>query len=47
MAQVEEKQIIDILKKCYDPELPVDLWNLGLINLEQFQLLLDWQIKNA
>ena len=24
-------KIIDILKQCYDPEIPVDLWNLGLI----------------
>ena len=31
MAQVKEEQIINILKQCYDPELPVDLWNLGLI----------------
>ena len=37
MAQVEEKKIIEILKKCYDPELPVDLWNLGLIYSIQIQ----------
>ena len=37
MAQVKEKQIIEILKKCYDPELPVDLWNLGLIYSIQIQ----------
>jgi metal-sulfur cluster biosynthetic enzyme len=24
-------QIVEILKQCYDPEIPVDLWNLGLI----------------
>ena len=24
-------QIIDILKNCFDPEIPIDLWNLGLI----------------
>ena len=24
-------KIINILKQCYDPELPIDLWNLGLI----------------
>ena len=24
-------KIIDVLKQCYDPEIPVDLWNLGLI----------------
>ena len=26
-----DEKIIDILKQCYDPELPIDLWNLGLI----------------
>ena len=25
------EKIIEILKQCYDPELPVDLWSLGLI----------------
>ena len=24
-------EIINILKQCYDPEIPIDLWNLGLI----------------
>ena len=24
-------QIIELLKECYDPEIPVDLWSLGLI----------------
>ena len=24
-------KIIDVLKQRYDPELPIDLWNLGLI----------------
>ena len=24
-------KVIDILKQCYDPEIPIDLWNLGLI----------------
>ena len=37
MSQVEENQIIEILKQCYDPELPVDLWNLGLIYSIQIQ----------
>ena len=28
-------EIIEILQKCYDPEIPIDLWNLGLIyNIE-------------
>ena len=26
-----KEKIIDILKQCYDPEIPIDLWNLGLI----------------
>lgn len=26
-----EKRIIDILKTCYDPEIPVDVYELGLI----------------
>ena len=24
-------EIIEMLKQCVDPEIPVDLWNLGLI----------------
>lgn len=28
---VSKEHVVDILKQCYDPELPVDLWNLGLI----------------
>ncbi|SVA79161.1 uncharacterized protein METZ01_LOCUS132015 [marine metagenome] len=28
---INKNQIIEVLKQCYDPELPVDLWNLGLI----------------
>jgi len=26
-----DEQVINILKQCYDPEIPIDLWNLGLI----------------
>ena len=26
-----EKNIIEVLKSCYDPEIPLDLWSLGLI----------------
>jgi len=26
-----ENKIIDVLKQCYDPEIPIDLWSLGLI----------------
>ena len=31
MAMVTENEIIDVLKQCFDPEIPVDLWSLGLI----------------
>lgn len=25
------QKVIDVLKSCYDPEIPVDIWELGLI----------------
>ncbi len=25
------ERIIDVIKTCYDPEIPVDIWELGLI----------------
>ena len=25
------QRIVDVLKTCYDPEIPVDIWELGLI----------------
>ena len=28
---INENSIIDVLKQCFDPEIPIDLWNLGLI----------------
>ena len=31
MSSLNETQIIDVLKTCFDPEIPVDLWSLGLI----------------
>ncbi len=36
MLSIEEKQdiegrIVDVLKTVYDPEIPVDIYNLGLI----------------
>jgi len=27
-----EKQTIDVLKSCYDPEIPVNIYELGLID---------------
>ena len=29
--KIEKKHIIDKIKTCFDPEIPLDLWNLGLI----------------
>jgi metal-sulfur cluster biosynthetic enzyme len=32
---LQKEQVIDVLKQCFDPEIPIDLWNLGLIyNIE-------------
>lgn len=31
MKDITKDAIIEVLKKCYDPEIPIDLWNLGLI----------------
>ena len=28
---VVKEKIIEVLQLCFDPEIPVDLWNLGLI----------------
>lgn len=25
------QKVIDVIKTCYDPEIPVDIWELGLI----------------
>jgi metal-sulfur cluster biosynthetic enzyme len=31
MAMATENEVIDVLKQCFDPEIPIDLWSLGLI----------------
>ena len=31
MNAINKEEVIEILKQCYDPEIPIDLWNLGLI----------------
>jgi len=31
MSQINKDEVISVLKQCYDPEIPIDLWNLGLI----------------
>jgi metal-sulfur cluster biosynthetic enzyme len=28
---ITEEKVIEKLKECMDPEIPVDIWNLGLI----------------
>ena len=28
---ITKEQVIEVLKKIYDPEIPVDFWELGLI----------------
>ena len=28
---INKDKIVEILQTCYDPEIPIDLWNLGLI----------------
>ena len=32
---INENTIIDVLKQCFDPEIPIDLWNLGLEAVEE------------
>jgi FeS assembly SUF system protein len=31
ISTVQESQIVDALKDVYDPEIPVNVWDLGLI----------------
>tara|TARA_Y100001970_G_C13505532_1_gene495788 strand:+ start:42 stop:380 length:339 start_codon:yes stop_codon:yes gene_type:complete len=28
---IDKNKVIEVLKQCFDPEIPVDLWSLGLI----------------
>ena len=37
MNLIKKESVIDVLKQCFDPELPIDLWNLGLIYDIQIQ----------
>jgi FeS assembly SUF system protein len=30
-SQAMREKIIEALKTCYDPEIPIDIWELGLI----------------
>ena len=27
---IKKEEVIEILQTCYDPEIPIDLWNLGI-----------------
>ncbi len=31
MIDKVKENVISVIKTCYDPEIPIDLWNLGLI----------------
>jgi len=39
-AQISEEQIYEALKECYDPEIPVNLVDLGLIY--DVKIIDDW-----
>ncbi len=30
-VMITRDQVIEVAKTCFDPEIPVDIWNLGLI----------------
>lgn len=40
LIEIEELQerVINALKSCYDPEIPVDIWELGLIYHLKFDM---------
>ena len=42
MEKINKDSVIEVLKKCYDPEIPIDLWNLGLI----YEIKLDHESVN-
>ena len=31
LEKTHEEEVIDVLKTCYDPEIPVDIYSLGLV----------------
>ena len=46
MNEINKEDIISILKECYDPEIPIDLWNLGLIyNIEINHIIVRYRNK--
>jgi FeS assembly SUF system protein len=28
---IEKDDVVEVLKNCYDPEIPINIWDLGLI----------------
>ena len=40
-----KEEIIKILKKCYDPEIPIDVWNLGLIYDMKISKNVIWEME--
>ncbi|MBT3179285.1 MAG: DUF59 domain-containing protein [Candidatus Marinimicrobia bacterium] len=39
MSHSLKPKVIDVLKQCFDPEIPVDLWSLGLIYSIEFDVV--------
>jgi len=44
LVEMQEK-VIRALKTCYDPEIPVDIWELGLIYELNFDLAKNLQVN--
>ncbi|MDP3683040.1 MAG: iron-sulfur cluster assembly protein, partial [Ignavibacteria bacterium] len=40
-----QEKVIRALKTCYDPEIPVDIWELGLIYEFNFDLEKNLQVN--
>ena len=40
LEKTNEEEVIDVLKTCYDPEKPVDIYSLGLVyNIDVIRLI--------
>jgi len=31
LNMIEKDDVVEVLKNCYDPEIPINIWDLGLI----------------
>jgi len=40
-----QDEVVRVLKTCYDPEIPVDIWELGLIYELNFDLERNLRVK--